>query len=145
MNDIKYTETNQADTLSRLDYLLQVVKDRQAMQRGDEGWEYGFDSDAEITISTAYDGALIRPSKTMAKQWIKDSWDTMQRRYDLDDLPDYIASVSPEFDLELTKYGTIWLRPTIRTERTEANKAYLAEAQQARDEIYSKHFGDDEE
>jgi len=145
MNDIKYTETNQADTLNRLDYLLQVVKDRQAMQRGDEGWEYGFDSDAEITISTAYDGALIRPSKTMAKQWIKDSWNSMRRMYDPDNLPDYIESVSPEFDLELTKYGTIWLRPRVRTERSEQNKAYLAEAQQAREEIYSKHYGDDEE
>lgn len=145
MKNKTYTETNQADTLRRLDYLLQVVKDRQALPRDDERWEFGFDRDAEITISTAYDGALIRASKTFATKWIKDSWDTMRRRYDLDDLPDYIASVSTEFDLELSSYGVIWLRPCIRTERTEANKAYLAEAQQARDEIYSKHFGDDEE
>ena len=145
MNDIEYTETNQADTLNRLDYLLQVVKDRQAMQRGDEGWEYGFDSDAEIIISTAYDGAFIRPSKTLAKQWIKDSWRTMRRRYDPDNLPHYIESVSPEFELELTQHNAIWLRPHVRTERSEQNKAYLAEAEQARDEIYSKHYGDDEE
>jgi len=145
MNDITYTETNQADTLNRLDYLLQVVKDRQAMQRDDEGWEYGFDRDAEITISTAFDGALIRPSKTLTKQWIKDSWDTMRRRYDLDDLPHYIASVSHEFELELGSYNRIWLRPCVRTERSEQNKAYLAEAEKAREEVYSKHYGDDEE
>ena len=45
---------------------LAVVKDNKPCE-GDEGWEYGFDSDAN-TISTAYDGDIIRPSKTMAKQ-----------------------------------------------------------------------------
>lgn len=145
MNDITYTETNQADTLRRLDYLLQVVKDRQAMQRDDEGWEYGFDSDAQITISTAYDGALIRASKTFATKWIKDSWDCMRSKYDLDDLPDYIESVSYEFDLALTSYGTIWLRPCVRTERSEQNKAYLDEVEKVRSEIHAKHYGDDEE
>lgn len=145
MENETYTETNQADTLSRLDYLLQVVKDRQAIDRDDDRWEFGFDRDAEITISTAWDGASIKVSKTMAKQWIKDSWDTMRRRYDPDDLPHFIVSVSCQFDIELSSYGVIWLKPTVRTERSEANKAYLAEAQQARDEIYSKYHGDDEE
>lgn len=128
--DIERIARSEAEALNLLKGMIAIAEMRENEQ-------------LDITLYTLCDGASVKISKTYAKRWVKDSWATMLRRYD--PKPDFIESVEPTMEFELTKWNTLRLSAKLKTVRTDKNLAYLAEVKKARDEIYAEHYGVDEE
>ena len=116
--EMKWTEYNAKDALNRLDYAIQMTKDEDEAPR--------------VMIHARECGLEI--NKTIARRYIK----TAFHRMDNDSLrnAEFIASAESTFEIHKTDYGVIWVTPSLKTTRTEENKAKHALMDAARKEIW---------
>lgn len=118
--EMKWTEYNAKDALNRLDYAIQMAKD--------EGKE------PEIMLYAKECGLEI--NKTIAKRYIKVAFERMDNNSLRD--AEFIASAESTFGINKTSYGTIWVNASLKTTRTEENKAKNVLLDEAKKEIWGE-------
>ena len=118
--EMKWTEYNAKDALNRLDYAIQMTKD--------EG------NDPKIRIIARE--CALQISKNIARNYIKESFDNMDRHHMRD--AEFIASAESTFTVDKSNYGAIWVNASLETTRTEENKAKHALMDAARKEIWGE-------
>jgi hypothetical protein len=118
--EMKWTEYNAKDALNRLDYAIQMVKD--------EGKK------PEIMLYANECGLEI--NKTIARRYIKKAFERMDNNSLRD--AEFIASAESTFVIHKTSYDTIWVNASLKTTRTEENKAKHALVDKAKKEIWGE-------
>lgn len=106
----RYTELTKADTLNRLNYLVQVHKDR-ANDESIPSWRRK--DPLEISVCTSGDLASVELSMTKAKELIKKTWDRMLPEAERTVRDRDFVSAIPTMELYLTDYGTLWMYASI--------------------------------
>ena len=118
--EMKWTEYNAKDALNRLDYAIQMTKDE--------------DEEPEIMLYAHECGLTI--NKTIARRYIKEAFDSMDRDHMRD--AEYVASAESTFTINKTDYGVIWVNASLETTRTEENKAKHVLLDKAKKEIWGE-------
>ena len=117
---MKWTEYNAKDALNRLDYAIQMTKDE--------------NEELKIMLYAHECGLTI--NKTIARRYIKKAFDNMDRHHMRN--AEYVASAESTFTINKTDYGVIWVNASLKTTRTEENKAKHALMDAARKEIWGE-------
>jgi|TARA_A100000172_G_scaffold80516_1_gene70298 hypothetical protein len=128
----KYTELTQAETMNRLNYLVQVHKDRDYPL-------YGVRS-LKITLFSHGDLAPVVISMTKAREVIRDTWKRMPRDAERMVENGLFVSAIPTMELHLTNYGTLWLSAHIEREAGPELQAKWDAVQATREEQFPEHY-----
>ena len=123
MDNLEYIEHTAKEASQRLDYLIVMLKD--------EG------EAPKIRIHVSEASLII--SKTLAREYIKESFERMNREAQRVANGDiyYMESYKPAFKLS-TSYSGIWVNASPETQRTAENLAKHAQMQVHRDAIWGE-------
>ena len=125
-----YTEYTAKEASERLDYILVMVKD-------DKDYQDYQGNPPSIRVHVSECSLAI--SKTLAKTYIKESFERMSReaqRVDNGEI-EFMESYKPAFKFTVSAYS-IWADARPETERTAENKAKHVELDKHRDEIWGR-------
>ena len=131
-NENKHTELTQAGTLNRLNYLVQVHKDRPDSLYGRKS--------LEITLFTHGDLAPVVISMTKAKELIRETWQRMPRDAERMVESGRFVSAIPTMELYLTEFGTLWLSAHIQREAGPELQAKWDAIQATREQQFPEHY-----
>ena len=137
--EMKYTELNQADTLNRLTFLAQVWKDRAEDESLDRYERRRAQKPFTISVCTSGDLAMLTLSMTQAKKLIRDTWTRMEQEAERIGNNDDFVSAVPTMTLELTEYGTLWLRAWVNKEAAPELQAKWDAIAATRREQFPEH------